>query len=697
MYAAAIYLRVESKDGIATHLLFARARTAPIRKNQLTIPRLELLATVIATRMLTTVRAALEIPESSPAMFWIDSRCVLAWLKTTNTVTTFVRNRVKEIREISNAKFRYVPSAHNIADLPSRTCTTDDLRHNVDWWCGPQWLAQSECDWPPETESAKYDSPCELESEMEVTALVVVPRTNYSPFEMRVENYNSYIRLIRVTALCVSFLRKFRGKCKQFADTSVSSFEYALNLWIKTSQLNAYSDIFEKLNNKNSPPSRAVRNLRPRIDAKGLLRYGGRLPNAPIPEQAKFPILMPKATQDHFVVLILLHIHTSLKHGGTSQTLLHFQQKYWMPCGKQQTYSALLKCYSCAREMAQPYEQPTISDLPAFRLQANEPPFSAIGLDTCGPFKILDQNKYVLLVTCLVIRGVALEVLDSLETNHVHAALKRIEARRSPAKFYLSDNAPQYLLLKQHIEKNNVEEITWKFIPEYTPWTGGVYERLNRMLKTSFYRCFRESPFCGPVQFRTMIAEIEAAINSRPLTSVPATPNDEILTPNHFLKVRCPTNEVLTIAPVSNTKAAKALVEISRRSNEIINQFWRHWKTSYLQHLQQRPATQKFQNKYAARLPRIGDVVIIRDDLRKRAYWKLGKIVQLNVSDDLQVRSAQLKVGSGKITVRPLKDLFFLELNEYDDQKDPVPPQQHPAPVHNDDVEEEIIEIELED
>jgi len=98
----------------------AKARVTPIAEaKRLTIPRLELMGAVIACRLIKTTRVATQLTETNPATIWIDSQCVLSWIKTSHTIPTFVRNRVSEIRKVPNVEFRYVPTNTNIADLPT--------------------------------------------------------------------------------------------------------------------------------------------------------------------------------------------------------------------------------------------------------------------------------------------------------------------------------------------------------------------------------------------------------------------------------------------------------------------------------------------------------------------------------------------------------------------------------------------------
>ena len=63
------------------------------------------------------------------------------------------------------------------------------------------------------------------------------------------------------------------------------------------------------------------------------------------------------------------------------------------------------------------------------------------------------------------------------------------------------------------------QRIKWSFIIELSPWMGGFYERLIGMsLRTSIGRVNLTSS-----QLQTMLTEVEAVINTRPLVYVVTT------------------------------------------------------------------------------------------------------------------------------------------------------------------------------
>ena len=76
-YATAIYLRT-IKDSNITGLVFSKARNAPEKK--FTIPRLELMSVLTVTRSLRFVAKAMRL-ENAEKVLWMDSQCVLQWIK----------------------------------------------------------------------------------------------------------------------------------------------------------------------------------------------------------------------------------------------------------------------------------------------------------------------------------------------------------------------------------------------------------------------------------------------------------------------------------------------------------------------------------------------------------------------------------------------------------------------------------------
>ena len=164
-YAAAIYLRTEIDGKSHVNLIFSKTRNAPKEKKvnnkekqkdnsknkktkeKMTIPRLELMSTLIGTRSLRFIAKELGLQDKQ-MILWTDSQCVLDWLKQKENSDVFVRNRVKEITSENDVVFRYVNTKHNPADIPTRGMTTEELKKSDLWWHGPEWLKEDADQWP---------------------------------------------------------------------------------------------------------------------------------------------------------------------------------------------------------------------------------------------------------------------------------------------------------------------------------------------------------------------------------------------------------------------------------------------------------------------------------------------------------------------------------------------------------------------
>ena len=133
-YGAIVFL---IQDNQASFVI-AKTRVAPLKT--LTIPRLELMAALVAIRLTHFVLDA--IPAYDPPTFiWSDSQIVLHWVRSQKPLPTFVRHRVIEMKSLlPNATWNYCPTAENPADLLSRGTTTEVLTSSSLWQHGPKWL-----------------------------------------------------------------------------------------------------------------------------------------------------------------------------------------------------------------------------------------------------------------------------------------------------------------------------------------------------------------------------------------------------------------------------------------------------------------------------------------------------------------------------------------------------------------------------
>ena len=126
--------------------------------------------------------------------------------------------------------------------------------------------------------------------------------------------------------------------------------------------------------------------------------------------------------------------------------------------------------------------------------------------------------------------------------------LRRMVARRGMCSIIWPDNAKTFKSANKHLQqcwrvleadKTQValseRKIQWKYIVERSPWWGGFYERLVKSVKTPLKKIFAKA-MLDAEQLTTILAEIEAQLNSRPLTYLSADPGDySVITPAQIL------------------------------------------------------------------------------------------------------------------------------------------------------------------
>ena len=201
-----------------------------------------------------------------------------------------------------------------------------------------------------------------------------------------------------------------------------------------------------------------------------------------------------------------------------------------------------------------------MADLLDSRLQMDSHPFAFTGLDYFGPILIRQKRnqvkRYGCIFTCLTTRAVHLELAADLSTDSFLNVLRRFLSRRGPVFHFYSDNGSNFVggerILRESINQWNQHQIEefllqkaaqWTFNPPNASHMGGAWERLIRSVKRILKSLVGERVLTDD-QLHTFLLEVEAILNSRPLTPVTLDPdNREPLTPNHLLKL-CPTTQL---------------------------------------------------------------------------------------------------------------------------------------------------------
>ncbi|KAI8118770.1 hypothetical protein CVS40_9674 [Lucilia cuprina] len=124
-YAAVCYFRIQYNDDIDVRIIAAKTKVTPLKP--ISIPRLELQAALIGSRLASKIRNATRL-NCEECFYWSDSKTVLKCLSMDpKNFKAFVMYRVGEILEFTNVtQWSWVPSKLNPADYATKICAPDE-------------------------------------------------------------------------------------------------------------------------------------------------------------------------------------------------------------------------------------------------------------------------------------------------------------------------------------------------------------------------------------------------------------------------------------------------------------------------------------------------------------------------------------------------------------------------------------------
>ncbi|XP_063369345.1 uncharacterized protein LOC134662643 [Cydia amplana] len=681
-YAAVIYLTTRSNQGTSISFLMGKSRIAKGEDtSELHIPKLELLGLLIASRLLKYVRENLSLPISKE-MLWTDSLVVHGWMRSDKLLPPFVSNRVEEIiKNQMGAELYYINTKMNPADVatrPDRWSQSKEL-----WFNGPTFLKEDETMWPTDRYYMNHMTVLSVAEGLDQSGHSSIPETDDGPGnEPRTVEANDNQQMEiedQIDQLTNNNLSDDIPEIYSVQDTppSLNSAASTIAEIKKLQKLHFANEIAGKV-------THLTRNLGLFLDVDGVLRCQGRMVNTTWNYDMKHPILLPRDCE--FTKRIIKETHESNYHVGTTHTLSLIREKYWIPQGKRQVERVISRCQRCVKHGGGPYRLPTAPDLPTERVNYSTP-FTYCGVDYFGPLYVNTptgkQKRWVALFTCLAVRAIHLEIVNNLTAEECLLALRRFAATRNTPQRLYSDNATCFKLTSEVVSKPYCIEkgIDWRFIPQLAPWHGGFYERLIGVVKHSLKRTL-EKHLLGDSKLLTVLKEVEAVVNSRPLTKI-GTEVIHILRPADFLSL----GKCLTLTPAMNSvctvdssKLQVNLIESWKKGLIILEEFKKIFMAQYLTSLRERYQNSRKQPRIVSDCePKLGDIVQIKSDLKNRELWKVGKIAELIRSADGKHRVAKVKVGDSIMT-RSVGHLYPLETETDDSPQTGATEEEQTAP-----------------
>nr|XP_054593164.1 uncharacterized protein LOC129160055 [Nothobranchius furzeri] len=680
--AAVAYLRVvDARGNCCVGFVMGKAKLAP--RPEMTTPRLELCAAVLAVELADLVSTEMDL-QLHTMSYHSDSKVVLGYIYNENRrFYVFVSNRVHRIRKSSLPnQWHYVPTDQNPADHATRSVVAGHLK-NTNWLSGPKFLVSPE----PSINNDTFDL-VDPVADPDVRPWVSTLSTTVSSKNIGSERFTKFsawnsltqtmARLLHIAKMFSTAKREVRS-CKGWhcckTKVTVKEIDQAANVIVRTVQEEIYAEEIKCIQkSERIPKGSPLYRLDPFIDKDGLLRVGGRLVHSTLGQVEKNPLIVPG--KHHVATLIIRHHHEQVHHQGRHYTEGAIRTSgFWIIGCKRRVSSIINQCVTCRRLRA-PLSVQKMANLPTDRL-TTDPPFTNVGLDVFGPWHIcsrrargglLHSKRWAVIFTCMSVRAVHIEVIESLDASSFINALRRFLAVRGPVKLIRSDRGTNFvgackeLNIPSNIDNSAIntyllkEGITWIFNPPHASHHGGTWERMiglaRRILDTMFLQLKDKLTHEVLVTF---MAEVAAIINARPLVPVTHDPEDlYMLTPATLL-----TQKVNVLpAPVGDFGVSDLYKSQWRQVQHLSNTFWDRWKKQYLPTLQPRRKWQSTQPNVTE-----GSIVLLRNNDLARNEWPTGLITKTFPGEDGKVREVEVKIvkpGGTALYRRPITEIVVL-------------------------------------
>ncbi|XP_040161418.1 uncharacterized protein LOC120899524 [Anopheles arabiensis] len=489
--------------------------------------------------------------------------------------------------------------------------------------------------------------------------------------------YSSYPKLQQRVAWIRRFLYNIKpanNDKRLYPYLTLQELQEATKCLVRMAQKEVFGAEFLSLQKSGQVDSNSrLKSLTPYLD-DDLLHVGGRLRHADVSPSRKHPLILPAGHP--LSMLIANHYHFCYQHAGATLLISLLREKFWPLRARNLARRVVHSCVSCFRNRPTPLEQ-LMGDLPRERVTPTLP-FLRTGVDLCGPIFYKYPNRkappvkgYVAIFVCLVVKAVHIEMVADLSTNAFLAALRRFVSRRGRPQLIECDNAKNFIgasrevaqLAKQFqtqqfqqtvIKSCANESIEFKFIPPRSPNFGGLWEAAVKSFKTHL------KPTIGNAiltyeEFTTLLTQIEACLNSRPLTPMSSDPNDyEALTPAHFLIHR----SIVGLAEPSYESRPINRLDRYEQVQEFLRRLWNRWSSDYLSGLHPKTKWTKQRDNIT-----LGTMVLVKEDNLPPRKWCLGRVTDIVKGADGNVRVVFVRTKDGEFK-RTISKLCVLPIRQ---------------------------------
>ena len=589
-YEARVYLRWELESATAgasfsARLAICKAKVPPLQG--LTVPRGELTALTLLSRLLCSVVVALQKLDTPPvsAIMLSDSKCAISSVYSTRSLLPYFQNRVAEVKEnmVQVRKYcplediHYVETALNPSDLSTRaTASVSELGPDSFHQTGPYFVSIPRSGWPVSSEYSPEDIP---DAEFRVRDKLVfsaAARSNFCHSGLYTKNpwgvlenllyySNNICKIRRIIA------RYFRGLNSEFRKTMNMKIDnpaaYSIIGGVEPTRTELQKAermllLHGMPDTKDALDTGKLASLLPVWEGR-IIVTRGRLGEKSLERLlgvSSLPILMAKS---RVAYLFMVEAHCGefgLIHRSAVATLARSRRKVWIVKGKDLSRRVVSSCPRCDRERKVMLVQ-QMADIKEESLTVS-PPWRHVALDFAGPVVCKGQvNKrakmkvWILVYTCRATKAVCLLATPGYSTSDVLCKHEEFVFRKGRPDSIVSDRGSQLVAAGIVLANKDSPSIQldwkkvvsvncatdWKFVPIGGQHRNGLSEATVKVMKKSLALALHPSVELVYAELVTLLARISYSINSRPLTISNISPNSQQedllmpLTPNHLL------------------------------------------------------------------------------------------------------------------------------------------------------------------
>ncbi|XP_011858173.1 PREDICTED: uncharacterized protein LOC105555742 [Vollenhovia emeryi] len=275
------------------------------------------------------------------------------------------------------------------------------------------------------------------------------------------------------------------------------------------------------------------------------------------------------------------------------------------------------------------------------------------------------HKAFFVVFVCLGTKAVHLEVASDYTAAGFLAAFRRFVSRRGLCQTLYSDCGTNFVgadsqlraLFRASTSEGRqigaalaAERVTWRFNPPSAPYFGGIWEAAVKSLKHHLRRVVGDATLTFE-EMTTLLAQIEACLNSRPLWALTDDPDDiTALTPGHFLVG----TSLLTIPEPAPLQSGDHQLSRWPMVQRMRSHFWNRWAAEYLHSLNHRPKWWRTSSEFSP-----GRLCLVRNECTPPSRWPLARIVRVHPGSDGHVRVATVKTASTELR-RPIVKLVLL-------------------------------------